>query len=132
MRVKLMKEQAMANEVIILVKEIIENAVLLEGNFFQSIESSDDGSTLLLKDKNNNFLEYSLSEVSSIFSDEIQGLWEIEGNIFDYFEFVKERNNEKYNTLSKEEFINYIGRLYYLQYRCEEVYRRLRKIEKSI
>ena len=78
MRVKLMKEQAMANEVIILVKEIIENAVLLEGNFFQSIESSDDGSTLLLKDKNNNFLEYSLSEVSSIFSDEIQGLWEIE------------------------------------------------------
>ena len=127
-----MKEQAMANEVIILVKEIIENAVLLEGNFFQSIESSDDGSTLLLKDKNNNFLEYSLSEVSSIFSDEIQGLWEIEGNIFDYFEFGKERNNEKYNTLSKEEFINYIGRLYYLQYRCEEVYRRLRKIEKSI
>lgn len=126
------KDMVLAKEAVMLIKDIIESAVFLEENFFNSIEISENHFTILLKDKNNNCLEYSLSEVSCIFTDEITGLWEIEGNVFDYFEFVKEKNNEKYKELSKEEFINYIGKLYYLQYRCEEVFRRLREIEKTI
>lgn len=129
---KQMKDQLLASEATMLIKDVIENAAFLEDNFFKSIEISEDQLTILLKDKNNNCLEYSLSEVSCIFTDEIQGLWEVEGNIFDYFEFVKEKNNEKYKELNKEEFVNYVGRLYYLQYRCEEVFRRLREIENVI
>ena len=33
------------------------------------------------------------------------------------------------NAISKEEFLNYVGHLYYAKYRCIEIYDRLQDIE---
>ena len=125
-------EQAMANNVLILIREVIESGLILEGNFITNIEKSDDNKEFILKDKNGNYIEYSLSEISNIFSDEFEGLYDLEGNIFDYINEVKSENKKKYESLSKEEFINYIGRLYYLQYKCEEVYAKLKELEMRV
>ena len=37
----------------------------------------------------------------------------------------------KYKNRDKEEFMNYVGKLYYMKFRCEEIYERLQQIEKE-
>lgn len=38
---------------------------------------------------------------------------------------------DKYKTMSKDKYIQYVGGLYYMEQRCEEIYVRLEQIEKE-
>lgn len=37
----------------------------------------------------------------------------------------------EYKRMSKEEYIQYVGGLYYMEQRCEEIYVRLQQIERE-
>ena len=33
-----------------------------------------------------------------------------------------------YNKMDKKKFMNYVGKVYYMKFRCEEIYERLKEI----
>ena len=50
-------------------------------------------------------------------------------NLVEKSNWLKWKESNYKNKGSKEEFINYVGSLYYAKYRCEEIYNRLQDIE---
>lgn len=128
-RVIRMKE--LASEAVTVIKEFLVETSSYEGNFLKEIQVSEDGSFITLKNNYHEELEYSISEVGYILNDNIQGFWR------DRDEFLNKIEKEKvyiYNTfkvLSKEEFINYIGEVYYMENKYEELRHKLHIIGKK-
>ena len=50
-------------------------------------------------------------------------------SFYECLDNIKDELGSKYKKKSKDEFINYVGKLYYAEYRCSEIYERLKDIE---
>ena len=50
-------------------------------------------------------------------------------SFYECLDHTKAELEYDYKKKSKDEFINYVGKLYYAEYRCEEIYKRLQEIE---
>ena len=74
-------------------------------------------------------IEYSLSEISYIFEDDIEGFNNCGSNFNEGIELALREARLEYDKLNKEEFSNYIGRFIYAQFRCEEIYNSLLELE---
>ena len=121
----------LANEAVSLIKEFREEAYVLGGNPLYNIEVNDSNDIVIFEDKTKEPIEYSLSEISYIFKDEINGFNNYDGKLNDGIELVIRDAKSEYTKLSKNDFSNYIGKLIYANLRCDEIYNRLVEIEKE-
>lgn len=121
----------LANEAVNLIKEFREEADVLGGHPLYNIKVNDSNDIVIFEDKTKEPIEYSLSEISYIFEDEIEGFNNYHGKLNDGIELAIRDTKLEYTKLSKNDFSNYIGKLIYANFRCDEIYNRLVEIEKE-
>lgn len=112
--IDIQKMKEYAEETVKIIKELI-NKEILKVDLLSSIGCSENGDTIILRDLFNYEIQYSLSEVSYIF--------------YDYLEGIGDMNKNAYNTvLSFKESKNYEeNKNIFIKSLC-----RLREIEKSV
>lgn len=125
------RRKELAKEAAKLVKEFKKVEEEISENTLQSIRIDKDGSALLIKDENMGNLKYGIDFVSSIIGFRVNGFGPCGSDFHSAIEEKRIAVKEKYTELSKKEFINSMGNLYYIECRCEEIYKRLQEIERE-
>ena len=95
----------LANEAVSLIKEFREEAYVLGGNPLYNIEVNDSNDIVIFEDKTKEPIEYSLSEISYIFEDEIEGFNNYHGKLNDGIELAIRDAKLEYTKLSKNDLI---------------------------
>ena len=65
------------------------------------------------------------------FEERINGWGPCSSGFYDAIEEEKNCFDDKFSELSKDEFINYVGSIYYTEYRCEEIVKELKELAKE-
>ncbi len=128
---KLEKRMKLANEAVELIKEFREEAGILGHNPLKSVTIQEDGETIEVDDEFDGVIEYSLTEISSVFSTEMRGWGPCSAGFYEAMDLALDDLEDVFKKFSKEEFKEYVGNLKYAEYRCEEIYKRLEEIEKE-
>ncbi|MBE6047512.1 MAG: hypothetical protein E7213_03725 [Clostridium sp.] len=97
-----------ANEAVEIIKDMISDNQLVKGDFINNISCSEDGHTIFVQDVLNYKTEYSLSEVSYIFTDYLDCFGDINKNVFKTVLSAKKCENYKE---FKDLFIKSLSRL---------------------
>ena len=126
---KLEKRMKLANEAVELIKEFREEAGILGHNPLKSVTIQEDGETIEVDDEFDGVIEYSLTEISSVFSTEMRGWGPCSAGFYEAMDLALDDLEDVFKKFSKEEFKEYVGNLKYAEYRCEEIYKRFEKIE---
>ena len=125
----LQKRLKLANEAKELIVEFRNEESRIAEITLEEISISEDGFTIYVEDDINGKMQYELTEISSIFSSEMRGWGPCSASFYESVSIAQSDAGDEYNNMEKEEFIQYVGGLYYMEYRCEEIYKRLEEIE---
>lgn len=125
----LQKRLKLANEAKELIVEFRNEESRIAEITLEEISISEDGFTIYVEDNINGKMQYELTEISSIFSSEMRGWGPCSASFYESVSIAQSDAGDEYNNMEKEEFIQYVGGLYYMEYRCEEIYKRLEEIE---
>lgn len=130
---KIEKRIKLANEAKDLITEFRKEESILGENVLKGISVSEDGSIIYVDDLYEGLEEYDLDCISSIFRAAIEGFGPCGPRFFEAIDMsiADIEYDYKNKKKSREEFINYVGSLYYAQYRCEEIYNRLKEIDEE-
>lgn len=123
------KLRKLADEVVKLIKEFREEACVLGENPLCDVLVNDSNDIVIFENGIKEPVEYSLSEIGYIFEDDIEGFDNCGKKFNEGLELAIREARLEYGRLSKDEFSNYIGRVIYAQFRCEEIYNRILEIE---
>lgn len=126
------RETELAGKSINLISEIVEEAKFFGENLLKDIRISDSAKEIIIEDVNCSVIEYSLSEVSSVFTDSIEGLWKFGESFEDSINHICRKVYDNFGEFEKNEFIEYVGRAEYVKYRLAEIINLLRGVEKII
>lgn len=96
------------NEAVEIIKDMISNNELVKGDFISNISCSKGGHTVFIEDILNNKIEYSLSEISCIFTDYLDFFGDIDKNV--YKSVLSAKESENYEE-DKALFIKSLSRL---------------------
>ena len=119
----------LADEAVNLIKEFREEACVLGENPLCDVLVNESNDIVIFENGIKEPIEYSLSEISYIFEDDIEGFNNCGSNFNEGIELALREARLEYDKLNKEEFSNYIGRIIYAQLICEEIYNSLLEIE---
>ena len=125
------RKMELAKEAVELIKEFGEEASIVGDNPIKSIEIKEDGSIIEIDHEYDGLEEYQLSKISSIFLSEMRGWGPCSAGFYEAISLAEDGLEDKFKSLSKTEFKEYVGNLKYAEYRCEEIYIRLEDIEKE-
>ena len=125
---KLEKIMKLANEAVELIKEFREEAAILGCNPLKSVTIQEDGEIIEVDDEFEGVKEYSLTDISSVFTIEMRGWGPCSAGFYEGIELSLSELEYDFKKYSKEEFKEYVGSLKYAEYRCEQIYKRLEEI----
>ena len=125
------KRLKLANEAKDLIIEYREEVARLGENSLQKISISEDGSTIYVTDTYEGEQEYDLEGISEIFVTEMRGCGPCSAQLCEAIDMAKADAENEYKNMEKDEYIQYVGGLFYMEQRCEEIYVRLEEIEKE-
>ena len=125
------KQMELAKEAVELIKEFREEAAMLGCNPLKSVTIQEDGEIIEVDDEFEGIKEYSLTDISSVFTVEMRGWGPCSAGFYEEIELRLSELEYDFKKYSKEEFKEYVGSLKYVEYRCEEIYHRLEEIEKE-
>lgn len=125
------KRLKLANEAKELIIEFRQEEGRLGDNILQKIHISEDGSTIYVTETYDGEKEYALEEISEMFITEMRGWGPCSAQLYEAIAMAQSEVESEYKRMSKEEYIQYVGGLYYMEQRCEEIYVRLQQIEKE-
>lgn len=128
------KQIKLADKAIELIKEYKElQGIMAECEIYE-IERNDDGSIITITDDYEDDVEYKLEKIAKYVRDDIRGYGPFSSPFYEGFEYAIDdyQLEDEFKTKSREEFINYVGELYYMRFRCEEIFKELEKIESEI
>lgn len=126
------KKLKLANEAKELIIEFREEVARLGENSLEKISVSEDGSTIYVTDRYEGDEEYSLEGISEIFTTEMRGWGPCSAQLCEAISMAQSEAESEYKRMTKAEYIQYVGGLYYMEQRCEEIYVRLEEIEKEV
>lgn len=125
------KRLKLANEAKDLIIEFRAEEGRLDENVLEKISISEDGSTIYVTETYDGEKEYALVEISEIFLTEMRGWGPCSAQLEEAISMAQSEVESEYKNMTKEEYIQYVGGLYYMELRCEEIYVRLEQIEKE-
>ena len=128
---KLKQRMKLAKEAAGLIEEFRREEGILGHNPLQSVAIKEDGRIIEVDDEFDGVIEYSLTEISSVFALEMRGWGPCPGGFYEAMEAALNSLESDFKRYSKEEFKEYVGDLKYTEYRCEEIYKRLEEIERE-
>ena len=129
---RIFTKEELAGSAYKIISELLKEAEFLGEKFSKSIIINDENDISVL-DNNKKFQrEYSLSEISYLLSDSIDGFWETDKSFIEYVNYLEKKIEDKYDRLDKYNFIEYCKKVYNLKYKTMNVYSTLKKIEGSI
>lgn len=128
---KLKQMMKLANEAARLIEEFRGEEGILGHNTLQSVSIKEDGRIIEVDDEFDGVIEYSLTNISSVFALEMRGWGPCCAGFYETMESALNDLENNFKTYSKEEFKEYVGDLKYAEYRCEEIYKRLEEIERE-
>ena len=128
---KLEQRMKLAKEAAGLIEEFRGEAGTLGHNPLRSVSIKEDGEIIEVDDEFDGVIEYSLTDISSIFTLEMRGWGPCSDGFYEAISLAEADLEYDFKRLSKTEFKEYVGNLKYAEYRCEEIYKRLEEIEKE-
>ena len=128
---KLKQRMKLANEAARLIEEFRGEAGTLGHNPLRSVSIKEDGRIIEVDDEFEGVIEYSITNISSVFALEMRGWGPCSAGFYETMESALNDLENNFKTYSKEEFKEYVGDLKYAEYRCEEIYKRLEEIERE-
>lgn len=129
---RIFTKEELAGSAYNIINELLKDAEFLGEKFYKSIIIDDDNDISVL-DNNKKFQrEYSLSEVSYLLSDSIDGFWEVDKSFIEYVNYLENKIEDKYSELNQYNFIEYCKRVYNLKYKILNVYSKLKEIERLV
>ena len=114
-----------------LIKEFFSLEGILGENLCRGIEVNNEIASIIIDDLYEGILEYDVEKAARVFDERINGWGQCPSGFYDAIEEEKNCFDDKFNELSKDEFINYVGRIYYTEYRCEEIVKELKVLAKE-
>lgn len=129
------EKRELAKEAIELIKEFnkvqesIKDSLMTD---FNVIENEEEGTILITyKDEINcEEGEFLLSEIYKAFEDDMDGFGACGAFFYEVIAEAKNDVESTYGEVSKEEYIQNVGMVSYIEKRSEEIYDRLKKISK--
>ena len=128
---KLKQRMKLAKEAVELIKEFRGEEAILGHNPLRAVSIKEDGEIIEVDDEFDGVIEYSLTDISSIFTLEMRGWGPCSAGFYEAISLAEGELEYEFKTLSKTEFKEYVGNLKYAEYRCEEIYKRLEEIERE-
>ena len=126
------KQLELAKEAVALIKEFRKLATIIGDNIFKSVKANKDGSKIIINHVYEGRLVYDLSEVHTVLEDEMEGFGPCGGGFDEAVELAVDEFDCEYRKKDKKEFMNYVGKVYYMKFRCEEIYERLKEISEEV
>ena len=128
---KLEQRMKLANEAARLIEEFRGEEGILGHNTLQSVSIKEDGEIIEVDDEFEGVIEYSITNISSVFALEMRGWGPCSAGFYEAISLAEADLEYDFKRLSKTEFKEYVGNLKYAEYRCEEIYKRLEEIERE-
>ena len=121
------KQLELANEAKELILEFMieENTVHDNDLQYRKVEINTDGSVISVFDDEEEKSDYNITDISM----SMARLFDERAVFHTFIEFAKEKIDENYKHMSKDNFIYVMGNLHYVDRRCEEIFERLEEIE---
>ena len=108
------KKIEIARKAVDLIREFFSLEAILGENLCRGIKINKETASIIINDLYEGVLEYDVEKAAIAFEERING-W----------------GPCKFSKLSKDEFINYVGSIYYTEYRCEEIVKELKELAKE-
>ena len=128
---KLEQRMKLADEAVELIGEFRAEAGIVGHNALREVNIKGEGKIIEIEDDFDGVIEYSLTDISSVFSSEMRGWGPCPAGFYEAIEDELKNLESDFKKYSKEEFKEYAGSLKYAEIRCEEIYKRLEKIERE-
>lgn len=123
----------LSNEAKNLIMEFYEDQMVLCGgdNVLEYIKSTEDGRQITVRERDCENTEYDLPCIASTLRYTLRGIGPCGSGFYEALDYAKSEVEDEYKNMAKDEYIQYVGSLYYLGERAEEIYARLQEIEKE-
>ena len=125
----------LSNEAKNLIMEFYEDQKVLCGgdNVLEYISSTEDGRQITVREREEEGTEYDLPCIASTLRYDLRGIGPCGSRFYEALDYAKDEYElkQEYKNMSKDEYIQYVGGLFYLGERAEEIYARLQEIEKE-
>lgn len=125
------KRKILAKEAVSLIKEFRDESKIFGEKSFKNIKIKDDFNMIIIDDTCDGIIEVNLNEVSKIFKEEIEDIGPYGVHFYNALEELREETTNRFEELDKNLFMEQIGKTYYVQHKCEDIYERLKEIEKE-
>lgn len=125
------KKIEIARKLVDLIREFFSLEAILGENLCRGIEINKETASIIINDLYEGVLEYDVEKAAIAFEERINGWGPCSSGFYDAIEEEKNRFADKFSELSKDEFINYVGSIYYTEYRCEEIVKELKELAKE-
>ncbi|MGL5574322.1 MAG: hypothetical protein ACRDCW_01990 [Sarcina sp.] len=122
------KRKKLVDEAISLIREFEGISVDIRETRIEEL-SLDDEYTKISYELEDEKLEFPLTQISHIYEIEFEGLGELSPTFPELVLAVKQNIENNFNEMSKDDFIHFVGNIYYADLRCREIYKRLKEIE---
>lgn len=123
----------LSNEAKNLIMEFYEEQKVICGgdNVLEYIKNTEDGRKITVRERDGEDEEYDLPCIASTLRYTLRGIGPCGSGFYEALDYAKSEVEDEYKNMDKDEYIQYVGSLYYLGERAEEIYARLQEIEKE-
>lgn len=122
------KKIEIARKSVDLIREFFSLEAILGENLCRGIEINKETASIIINYLYEGVLEYDVEKAAIAFEERINGWGPCSSGFYDAIEEEKNWFDDKFSELSKDEFINYVGSIYYTEYRCEEIVKELKEL----
>lgn len=124
------KRKRLVDEAISLIREFEGISVDIRETRIEEL-SLDDEYTKISYELEGEKLVFPLTQISHIYEIEFEGLGDLPPTFPELVSAVKQNIEVNFNEMSKEDFIHFVGNIYYADLRCREIYKQLKEIEQK-
>ena len=127
---KLNQRKKLVDEVITLIREFEGIAVDIRETRIKELSIADDYSKISYELDGEKII-FGLDQISKLYQAEFEGVNGLEPTFIELVEAIKQDVRYNFPKMQKEDFIHYVGNIYYADFRGKEIYDRLREIDEE-